>query len=123
MARARDYKREYALRQQRARSEGFSSYWQRRQTRRLAYELYPGESTNRQRIPGQPRNPAEQRARFIKRIAEPPRGMTAAQARSLWLRGMDAQRSHDWDEAERIARRLGYRASAYGPARRIWWYH
>jgi len=103
VARPRDYKAEYARRQQRARARGFRGYWQERKARRT--------------IGTQRRGRVDPKA-----LDEQLRA--AAKDADLYKQGMAAMRRSDFDEAERIARKLGYRkGSRKGPARRIFFYH
>jgi hypothetical protein len=109
MARSRDYAAEYAARQARARASGYTSYWHQRQTKATARRLPTGAER-------------ESFTRYAKRHP-------GAEWRRLWVDGDRALRRKDHAEAERIARKLGYRprrdpdTGRRRPARAVWWYH
>ena len=102
MARSRDYAAEYARRQSRARAQGFTSYWHQRQIRR---EIKVSDPAVRGEI-------ERKGARF-----------TPAEWRREMRRGEDALRRGDKREANRIARRLGFRDTQRAPGYRAFYYH
>lgn len=128
MAAKRNYAAEYQRRQAIARQHGFGSYWERRQARKLGYERADRLDLQRKRHPLSPAQIAKARKASVddfERIAVHARrvGLTPHELEQLWADGDRALRRRDHAEADRIARRLGYRKSKSGPPSRIFYYH
>lgn len=108
MARQRDYAAEYERRQEIARDLGYGSYHQRRQTSELADRLELDREGRRE----------------LERLSkEGGSRLSPAEVRQRFREGADALRRKDHEQAEAIARQLGYRPTRNGPARRVFWYH
>lgn len=124
---ARDYAAEYQRRQALARERGFSGYWERRQARQLGYQRAERIDFTRKRAPLSPDELARAKRESVdefERIAlRAHRRMSDVEFRQLLADGDAAMRRKDFAEADRIARKLGYRKSKTGPAGRIFYYH
>lgn len=112
MARARDYSAEYAARNTAARQAGFKSYWHRRQIdREIGVNRYIHTKTGRRQNP------------LFLEIEKAGSRYTPKNWRRLQAEGRAALRRRDFDEADRIAKKLGKRDTKQGPARRLFYYH
>ena len=124
---ARDYAAEYQRRQALARERGFSGSWERRQARQLGYQRAERIDFTRKRAPLSPDELARAKRESVdefERIAlRAHRRMSDVEFRQLLADGDAAMRRKDFAEADRIARKLGYRSSKTGPAGRFCYYH